>query len=45
MPDDETYAVAGDWENIFIFRRGSHTLVREASVYETLFGHSHIAAF
>lgn len=43
MPDQETYAVAGDWENIFIFRRGTHELVREACVYETLFGHSHLA--
>jgi DNA-binding beta-propeller fold protein YncE len=43
MPDGESYAVAGDWENIFIFRRGSHDVVREACVYETFYGHSHLA--
>ncbi|MEX2650799.1 MAG: DUF1513 domain-containing protein [Alphaproteobacteria bacterium] len=44
LPDGVHYAVAGDWENIFIFRRGDHALVREACVYATLFGHSHITA-
>lgn len=44
LPDGVHYAVAGDWENIFIFRRGDHALVREACVYTTLFGHSHITA-
>lgn len=43
LPDGETYAVAGDWEGIFVFRRGTHELVREACLYETLYGHSHLA--
>jgi hypothetical protein len=44
LPDGEHYAVAGDWENIFVFRRGSHELVREACRYDTLYGHSHLTA-
>jgi len=43
LPDGEHYAVAGDWENIFVFRRGTHELVRDRCRYDLLFGHSHIA--
>lgn len=43
LPDGVHYAVSGDWSNVFVFRRGSHELRREASSYETLFGHSHLA--
>lgn len=43
LPDGQHYAVAGDWENIFVFRRGTHDLVRELCRYDLIFGHSHLA--
>ena len=44
LPDKMHYVVTGFWENMFVFRRGSHELNREACRYQTFFGHSHIAA-
>jgi len=35
--------VSGSWENVFVFRRGNHALVREACRYELLFDHGHLA--
>ncbi len=28
-PDGVHYVVSGSWENVFVFRRGSHELVRD----------------
>lgn len=44
LPDGAHYAVAGYWENLFVFERGSHRLNRELCLYPQFFGHSHIAA-
>lgn len=44
LPDDKHYAVAGYWENLFVFERGSHRLVRDLCLYPMFFGHSHITA-
>lgn len=44
LPDGVHYAVTGYWENLFVFERGSHRLKREACLYPTFFGHSHITA-
>lgn len=44
LPDGQHYAVAGYWENLFVFERGTHRLVREACLYPMFFGHSHITA-
>ena len=40
-PDGEHYIVTGYWSDMFTFRRADHGIVRERSVYETFFGHSH----
>jgi len=42
-PDGEHYIVTGYWRNLYVFKRGSHQLNREACQYVSLFGHSHIA--
>jgi hypothetical protein len=44
LPDGKHYAVAGYWENLFVFERGSHRLVRDLCLYPMFFGHSHITA-
>ncbi|RGP37711.1 DUF1513 domain-containing protein [Pseudotabrizicola alkalilacus] len=44
LPDGLHYAVTGYWENLFVYRRGSHQLVRELCLYPVFFGHSHITA-
>lgn len=44
LPDGRHYAVTGFWENLFVFERGSHRLVRELCLYPMFFGHSHITA-
>lgn len=44
LPGGRHYAVAGYWENIFVFERGTHRLIRGKCLYPTLFGHSHIWA-
>jgi len=44
LPDGVHYAVTGYWENLFVFERGTHRLNREACLYPTFFGHSHITA-
>lgn len=44
LPDGQHYAVAGYWENLFVFERGTHRLVRELCLYPMFFGHSHITA-
>lgn len=44
LPDGIHYAVTGYWENLFVFELGSHRLNREACLYPTFFGHSHITA-
>ena len=41
-PDGVHYVVSGSWENVFVFRRGSHELVRDACRYELLYDHSHL---
>jgi len=43
VPGGEHYVVTGYWKNLFVFRRGTHELVREMCAYTTFFGHSHIA--
>jgi predicted secreted protein len=44
LPDGKHYAVTGFWENMFVFERGTHRLVRELCLYPLFFGHSHITA-
>ena len=44
LPDGKHYAVTGYWENMFVFERGTHRLVRELCLYPLFFGHSHITA-
>ena len=44
LPDGTHYAVTGFWENLFVFERGTHRLVRELCLYPLFFGHSHISA-
>jgi len=44
LPDGEHYAVTGHWENLFVFERGSHRLVRDLCLYPVFFGHSHITS-
>jgi DNA-binding beta-propeller fold protein YncE len=44
LPDGAHYAVTGFWENMFVFERGTHRLVRELCLYPVFFGHSHITA-
>jgi DNA-binding beta-propeller fold protein YncE len=44
LPDGKHYAVTGHWENMFVFERGTHRLVRELCLYPLFFGHSHITA-
>lgn len=44
LPDGIHYAVTGHWENMMVFERGTHRLVRELCQYPVFFGHSHITA-
>lgn len=44
LTDGKHYAVTGHWENMFVFERGTHRLVRELCLYPLFFGHSHITA-
>lgn len=44
LPDGKHYAVTGHWENMFVFERGTHRLVRDLCLYPLFFGHSHITA-
>lgn len=44
LPDGVHYAVTGHWENMMVFERGTHRLVRELCRYPVFFGHSHITA-
>lgn len=44
LPDGAHYAVTGHWENMFVFERGSHRLMRELCRYPMFFGHSHITS-
>jgi hypothetical protein len=44
LPDESHYAVTGFWENLFVFERGTHRLVRDLCLYPMFFGHSHICA-
>ncbi len=44
LPDGRHYAVTGHWENMFVFERGTHRLVRELCLYPVFFGHGHITA-
>ena len=44
LPDGSHYAVTGYWENMFVFERGSHRIVRELCRYPLFFGHSHITS-
>ena len=42
-PDGARYVVSGYWQDLFVFRRGSHEIDRGACRYHTWFGHSHLA--
>lgn len=44
LPDGVHYAVAGYWENLYVFERGTHRLARDLCLYPVFFGHSHIAS-
>lgn len=44
LPDGETYAVAGYWQDVLIFRRGSHRPLRRLTRPAPLYGHSHMTA-
>jgi len=43
-PDGVHYAVAGAYNDVALFRRGTHERVPERTVYTLLFGHSHMTA-
>ena len=43
-PYGEHYAIVGDFNDIALFRRGSHERILDRSIYTMLFGHSHITA-
>jgi hypothetical protein len=42
-PDGEHYAVSGSWRDLYLFRRGSHTLNRARCWYQTFYDHSHMS--
>ncbi|GAB4531718.1 MAG: hypothetical protein Tsb0010_13000 [Parvularculaceae bacterium] len=42
-PDGIHYAVAGERRGVYLFRRGTHELVRDRCFYEATFGHAHIS--
>jgi hypothetical protein len=44
LPGDQHYAVTGYWENLFVYERSTHRLVRDLCLFPVFFGHSHIAA-
>lgn len=44
LPDGQHYAITGYWENLFVYERNTHRLVRELCLYPTFFGHSHITS-
>ncbi len=44
LPDGTHYAIAGYWQNLFVFERKTHRLVRERCLYPVFYGHSHITA-
>jgi len=44
LPDGEHYAITGYWENMFVYERKTHRLVRDLCLYPTFFGHSHITS-
>lgn len=44
LPGEKFYAVTGYWENLFVFERQTHRLVRDLCLYPVFFGHSHICA-
>ncbi|MGJ3265511.1 MAG: DUF1513 domain-containing protein [Salinarimonas sp.] len=44
LPDGVHYAVTGYWENLYVFERGNHRLVRDLCLYPTFLGHSHVTA-
>ncbi|MDQ6434481.1 hypothetical protein RB623_10515 [Mesorhizobium sp. LHD-90] len=44
LPDGAHCPVTGHWENMFVYERGSHRLVRELCLYPLFFGRSHITA-
>ncbi|MEQ1942523.1 DUF1513 domain-containing protein [Mesorhizobium sp. VNQ89] len=44
LPDGKHYCVTGHWENLLVFERGTHRLVRDLCLYPVFFGHSHITA-
>lgn len=44
LPDGIHYAVAGYWQGLYVFTRGTHALQRELCHYPMLFGHSHMTA-
>ena len=43
LDDGGHYGVTGYWENLHVFERGTHQLVRQRCRYHRWFGHSHIA--
>jgi hypothetical protein len=43
-PDGRHYAVAGAWDNLLLFERGTHAAAPGRMIFVTLFEHSHIAA-
>lgn len=44
LPDGKHYAITGYWENLFVYERNTHRLVRDLCLYPTFFGHSHITS-
>ncbi|MHA6324303.1 DUF1513 domain-containing protein [Roseivivax sp. CAU 1753] len=45
LPGQDLYAVAGFWENLLMFRRGTHRPERALSHRPLLYGHSHMTAW
>lgn len=41
-PDGEHYAVSGSWQDIMLFRRGTHAPAPERRIGASLFHHSHL---
>jgi hypothetical protein len=44
LADGQTYAVAGYWQDVMLFQRGSHRPLRRLTRHPVLYGHSHMTA-
>lgn len=44
LADGQSYAVAGYWQDVMLFRLGSHRPLRRLTRHPVLYGHSHMTA-